>query len=438
MRKILHIAKREYKAAVKTKGFIIGLILAPLVMGGSLITFALLKDRVDTTDKRVAIIDHSGKIAVAIVEAAKNRNENEIFDKESGKKIKPAYYFEIINLENMDSEQQKLDLSNRVRNGEFHAFLDIGPDVVHPTENNDRAQIAYHGKNAAMDDVRGWISWPVNNQLRKLRLTDSGIKESDVPDLFYWINIDGLGLVSVDDETGQVHDAKRSSEIDAIIVPIIIMMLMFLMIMMSVPGMLHSVMEEKTQRIAEVLLGSINPFEFMMGKLIGGIGVSLTTAAVYIIGGSLLVYHLGVEDYVPFDILPWFFTYMLFAIIMFGAWAAALGSTCSEAKDAQSLTFPVLIPALFPMFIYFPVVKEPMSNFATTLSLIPPFTPMLMLLRQATPDLLPPWQPIVGLIGVIIFTFLFVWAGGRIFRIAILMQGTPPKLSNILRWAIKG
>jgi ABC-2 type transport system permease protein len=129
---------------------------------------------------------------------------------------------------------------------------------------------------------------------------------------------------------------------------------------------------------------------------------------------------------------------MLLAIIMFGAMSAALGSTCSEAKDAQSLTFPTLLPAIFPMFIYFPVVKEPMGSFATWTSLIPPFTPVLMLLRQATPASVPAWQPIVGLIGVVIFTILFVWAGGRIFRVAILMQGTPPKLANLLRWAVKG
>ena len=91
-----------------------------------------------------------------------------------------------------------------------------------------------------------------------------------------------------------------------------------------------------------------------------------------------------------------------------------------------------------PMFIYFPVAKEPMSNFAATMSLIPPFTAMLILLRQTTPAGVPVWQPIVGLFGVLLFTILFVWAGGRIFRVAILVQGTPPKLGNIFRWAVKG
>ncbi|MBN2411009.1 ABC transporter permease [candidate division KSB1 bacterium] len=438
MRKIFKITLREYKVSVRTKGFIIGLVLAPIVMGGSLIAFALLKDRVDTTDKKIVILDRSGQLADAIIQAADYHNQNEIYDKETGKKIRPSYFFEVVEPMENDLPGQRLGISNRIRNGDIHAFVEIGPEVVHPGENREAFRIGYYARNAAMDELRGWLTWPINDQLRKLRLADAGIDESEVKDLFVWINIDGLGLVSVDEITGDIQDARQASEIEAIIVPIIIMMLMFLMIMMSVPGMLHSVMEEKTQRIAEVLLGSIRPFEFMMGKLLGGIAVSLTSSAVYFIGGILVIRYMGYERFIPYHVLPWFFVYMLCAIIMMGAMAAALGSTCSEPKDSQNLTFPTILPAIFPMFIYFPVVKEPMGSFATVTSLIPTFTPLLMLLRQTTPAGIPIWQPIAGMLGVLVFTIFCVWAGGRIFRVAILLQGTPPKLSNIIRWAFKG
>jgi ABC-2 type transport system permease protein len=208
--------------------------------------------------------------------------------------------------------------------------------------------------------------------------------------------------------------------------------------MMSVPGMLHSVMEEKTQRIAEVLLSSMKPFEFMMGKVLGGIAVAFTSAAVYFVGGILVVRYMGYNEYIPYRALTWFFAYLPLAVVMFGAMSAALGATCSEPKDAQSLTFPTILPILIPMFIYFPIAREPAGSFATWMSLIPLFTPTLMTLRIATPETIPPWQPLVGLAAVLASTFLFVWAGGRIFRIAILIQGTPPKLSNIIRWAARG
>jgi ABC-type Na+ efflux pump permease subunit len=438
MNKIIRFTKREYLAAVKTKGFIIGLVIAPIMMSGGFLAFILLEDRVDTNDKHLAVVDHTGVVAQALVEAAEDRNKKEIFDEESKEKVKPAYYVEMVTPVTQDTLKQHLELSDRVRRGELHAFIVIGPDVVHPGESKVGDYISYYAKNAAMDDVRRWTSWPINNHLRKLRLADAGIEENQVPELFEWIDVSGLGLVSVDESTGDIADAKEASPIEALLVPIAFMMLMFIMIMFSVPAMLNSVMEEKTQRISEVMLGSITPFEFMSAKLLSGIAVSLTSSAVYVFGGLFVLTSLSLQGYVPIHIIPWFFVFMILAVLMFGAISAALGATCSEPKDAQSLSFPMILPALIPMFIYFPVAKEPLSSFSTWISLIPPFTPMLMTLRMATPDSIPMWQPIVGLIGVILFTILFVWAGGRIFRVAILMQGTPPKFANIVKWAIRG
>jgi ABC-2 type transport system permease protein len=438
MRKVICIAKREYKASVQTKGFIIGLVLFPFLMGGSMIVMMLFKDRVDTTDKKVAIVDRSGLMAEALVEAANNRNAKEVYDEKTGKKVKPAYLFEIVEPNTADIDAQRLELSNRVRNGQLHAFVEIGAGVLHPSDNPQNSRIAYHSKNAALDDLRQWVSWPINNHLRRLRLDEAGIDESTVKDLFNWLPVEGMNLVSVDTETGKIEDVQRSSEGEAVGVPIIMLMLMFMMMMMGAMPLLNSVMEEKLQRIAEVMLGSVKPFQFMMGKLLGGIGVSLTGSAVYIIGGILAVKRMGLAEYIPYHILPWFFAYMIMGIIMFGAMFTAFGSACNDAKDAQSLTMPVMLPIMIPMFLITPLLREPQSTFATWLSLFPPFTPMLMLFRQSTPAGVPMWQPYVGLIGVIVLTALSVWAGGRIFRVGILMQGKPPKLSNILRWAIRG
>jgi len=438
MRKIFRLAKREYKAAVRTKGFIIGLLLAPILMSGSLIAIKLLEGKVDTTDKKVVIVDRSGVMAEAVLEAAKARNATEVRDQETGKKVRPAYLIEVVEPNEEDPDAQRLELSNRVRNRQLHAFVEIGPDVVHPGEDPKASRIAYHAKNAVVDDLRRWMGWPINNHLRRVRLADAGVDESAVKDLFHWNHVEGLDLVSVDEETGVIQEAQRSSEGKAVGIPLILLMLMFLMIMMGAMPLLSSVMEEKSQRIVEVLLGSVKPFQFMMGKVLGGVGVSLTASAVYVIGGILAVRHMGLAEYIPYHILPWFFGYMLMAIIMFGAMLTALGSACNDAKEAQSMTMPAMMPMMIPMFILVPVLKEPLSSFATWLSLFPLFTPMLMMLRLSTPVGVPMWQPWVGLIGVLVFTVFSVWAGGRIFRVGILMQGQPPKLGNILRWALRG
>ena len=123
---------------------------------------------------------------------------------------------------------------------------------------------------------------------------------------------------------------------------------------------------------------------------------------------------------------------------MVGSGMAALGSACNDNKDAQALQFPAIIPIILPLFIMMPVIQEPLSNFSTALSLFPPFTPMLMLLRMATPVSIPVWQPLAGLIGVLLLTVFSVWAGGRIFRTCILLQGQKPTLANLIKYALKG
>lgn len=438
MRKTLKLAFREYKAAVKTKGFVIGLVIAPILMSGGVLGILLFRDQVDTTDKTIAVIDRSNEIAPFLVAAATERNEAFVYHENTGKKVQPAYLIEVFPPDETNADQQRLDLSNRIRATQLHAFLDIGSDVIHPGENMNARRIAYHAENAALDEVRGWITGPINTRLRQLRLADADIEESDVPDLFYWINVEAMGLVSVDTETGDVEDAHRSSEAEAIFVPMIMLFLMFIMIMMGAMPLLYSVMEEKGQRITEVLLGSLKPFELMMGKVLGGVGVSVTGSLVYVVGGIFAVQQMGLSRYLPYHILPWFFVYMVLAIFMFGSLLASLGSACNDAKEAQSITIPAMLPMMIPMFVLVPVLEQPQSTFATWLSLFPPCTPLLMLIRQATPEGVPWWQPWIGLLGVLITTAFIIWAGGRIFRIGILMQGQPPKLGNILKWVFKG
>jgi len=438
MRKIIWLARREYKSAVRTKGFIIGLLLAPLLFGGSGLAFVLLKDRVDTTDKKVAVIDHSGIVADALVMAAADRNGKSIYDQETGKKVRPAYIFEAVEPDLTDLQGQRLELSNRIRRGELHAFIEIGSDVLYPGDDPEKTRISYHAKNAAIDNLRGWMEWPINNHLRHLRLAEAGVEKSSIDRMLSWLGVEGMGLVSMDAETGAVKEAKRSSEAEIILTPIALMMLMYLILLMTTLPLLHSVMEEKTQRIAEVLLGSVRPFEFMAGKILGGIAVSLTASAVYVVGGIITFRLMGMDEYIPYHVLPWFFAFLILAILMYGSIFAALGSACSNSKDAQSLTFPAMLPLIISWFVFMPVLQEPATGFATWFSLFPLCTPMLMMLRLTSPIGIPAWQPWVGLAGVMIFTIMAIWAGGRIFRVGILMQGTPPKFSNLLRWAIRG
>ena len=285
MRKTLFVAAREYNETVRTKAFLIGILIAPVLMCGSILAMLLLEDHVDTTDKTVAVVDHSGVVAPALVKAAKTRNKEDIYDKDTGKKIKPAYLVTVIEPAE-DEQAQRVELSQKVENKEFNAFVEIGKDVVTPGEDPKTARVTYHSKNAALDDLRGWMAAPVNDQLRSIRLEQEGLDEERIKRLFNWTPVEPVGLVTVD-ETGEIKEAKAGTELQAFMIPFMMAMLLFLMIMMGAMPLVNSVLEEKTQRISEIMLGSARPFELMMGKLLGNLGVSFTAAIVYIAAGAI-------------------------------------------------------------------------------------------------------------------------------------------------------
>jgi ABC-2 type transport system permease protein len=438
MRRALRIARREYLATVRTKGFIIGLVVAPVLFGGSALAMWLLEDQVDTRDKAIAIVDRSGLVAETVEAAAARRNAVMVYDSVTGEKVRPAFIVETLEPNDADPAAQRLELSNRVRSRELHAFVEIGGNVLHPRMDTTTTRIGYYAKSAAMDDVRRWVERPINNRLRQLRLSEAGVDPRSHADMFDWVSAGPMSLVSIDPETGEVRAPRRTSEAEAILAPLVMPMLMFLLMMMGAVPLLNAVMEEKSQRIAEVVLGSARPFEFMLGKVMGGLGVALTAATVYIAAGVIAISQAGWGEHIPFHVLPWFFTYTLVATVMLGSMYAAIGSLCNDPSEAQNVMFPVMLPMMIPMFVLVPVVKEPESAFAVGMSLFPLFTPMLMLIRQTVLEGLPLWQPVVALTGMIMFTTFTVWAGGRVFRVAILLQGTPPKLGNLVRWAVRG
>lgn len=434
MDKILILFKREYRAAVRTKSFIISLLVVPIMMGGGFLAVIIMENKQETDDKHFVVIDYS-KIMVEPLNEALDIRNNEINDPETGEKVMSAYYVEFLEPAE-DRLQQQREISDRVKSGELHAFMEIGPDILHPTKNSEN-YLRYYSEHSFGDDIRWWFRNVIDGQLRMLRVSELNLAESQTTDLFNQLPLEGLGLVTINKKTGEQQAAEKANELQSFAVPYIVTILMFMLAMMGAMPLLTTVMEEKTEKIAEVLLGTITPFQFMMGKVLGGIGVSLTTAAIYVGAAIFTLNYLGYESLIPYDILPWFFVFTILFILMVGSGMAGLGATCNDNKDAQSLTFPAIIPVILPMFIIVPVIQDPSGPLATTMSFIPPFTPTMMMIRMATPVTLPLWQPIVGLAGVILFTLFTVWVGSRIFRTAILIQGQKPTVANLFKYAFK-
>jgi ABC-2 type transport system permease protein len=326
-------------------------------------------------------------------------------------------------------------LSKRVASKDLTGFLEIGSSILHPDADPANAYLRFYSETSILDGTQNWFSNPINNHLRELRMAGLNIPPESSKELFYWTNIESLGLVKMDENSGKIKDAEKSNPLRSLLVPYILVMMMFMLGMVGSMPLLTAVMEEKMERIAEVLLATVTPFQFMAGKVLGSTCVALTTASIYIAGGVITAHQLGAVNLIPYSIIVWFFVYLVLFLIMTGSIMAALGSACNDNKDAQNMSFPAMLPMLLPLFVIVPVLKAPLGSLATSMSLIPPFTPMVMIVRLATPVTIPVWQPYAGLLGVLLFTVFAVWAGSGIFRTGILMQGQKPTLGNLVRYA---
>ena len=441
MRKVMVVAIREYQAAVRTKAFIITLVAMPILAGGSLVVQGLLKDRVDTKDKVFVVADRTPgtQLYDALSQAADARNESEIyFDAGVARRqIKPR--FVITQPEGLppDPAEEKLTLSEQVRDGKLFGFVLIGPEVITGRGDGAESQIAYHSNSPTYTDFRRWADQILNARIHELRLAAADLDPEVVREAMRYTAVANLGLVSRD-EAGGITEAQETNELANLLLPLGLMMLMFMIIMITAPPLVNTVLEEKMQRIAEVLLGSMPPFQLMLGKLIGTVCVSLTIAAVYLSGAYYALQQTGYGHYFPASALGWFVLYQVLAVFMYGSLFIAIGAAVSDLKESQSAIMPAMILAMIPFFVWVNVAKEPNSTFAVIVSLFPPATPILMLIRQTVPPGIPLWQPLVGTVGVVITTAIFVFAAGRIFRIGILIQGKAPKLSEVLRWIVRG
>src|SRR5579871_1845981 len=444
MRKILLVAKRDYLQAIRSKAFLFALIAAPIIGGGSFLGLAVMKAKPDIQDRRVVIVDRTGVAAATVIEAAAERNRDDLLDKITGRQVRPRYIFETAAPGDANPNTLRLALSDRIRRRELFAFVEIGSDALHPVkvDNPDKmpesSRVDYYSNGAAIDESLSWISGAVNDGLRRARLTQLGVDHSKFSDVLGSTKLQTMSLIVKDEKTGDIQEARKKSELEGFVVPFVFVMLLVMIVLFAVGPVLGAVAEDKMQRVFEMLLASATPFELIVGKVLASVGLSLTSSAVYVIGGLFVLQGMAMMGLAPLSLIPWFLIYMIAEVTVLCAMATALGAACASPSDAQHLAMLLFAPVLIPMFLLTPIMQQPNGGLALSLSLFPPFTPVLMMMRQAMPSGIPMWQPFAGLIGTIAWTLAVAWAAARIFRIGILMQGKTPSLPELMRWAVRG
>jgi ABC-2 type transport system permease protein len=165
--------------------------------------------------------------------------------------------------------------------------------------------------------------------------------------------------------------------------------------------------------------------QLMTGKLLGSVAGSLTTVSLYLAAGAAIARYNNVLDQVPWGIVPWFIAFQILSVLMYSALVMALSAAASNLQEAQGYLIIVLIPLMLPMFVWLNIVREPNGSFALWSSFFVPATPMLMILRMAATTV-PIWQPLVGIVLVLLLTAVAVFAASRVFRIGMLAQGNAP------------
>lgn len=438
MHKILVIAQRDFLATIRTRAFLISLVAGPLLCAGTILP-TLLRSPKDFKDKRIAVVDRTGVAGAGVIEALRKQNERDLFDKTTGLQVLPRYQFENVAADG-DPAALSLTLSDHVRRRELFGFVVIGAQAVGPRKDatGEAAgnSIEWYSSAGDLDPAQQWLADAINNGLREVRLAKLGVVGSASGDALAAVPMEKMKLVSRDEHTGLIGAPVKRGKFDSVI-PLIVVVLMLLITVFTSTPMLTAISEDKMQRVFEMLLVSATPFELIAGKVLAAVGRSLTSAAVYIAAASFLLSGLAITGIAPVEVLPWFIFYLVAQVTMLSAMASALGAACSTPQDANSFSMLLVIPQMISLFAMSSVLAQPNGSLAIAMSMFPLFTPMLMLLRQVSGGI-PAWQPWVALAGVAIATVAISWLAARIFRVGILLQGKPPKFSDLARWAVRG
>jgi ABC-2 type transport system permease protein len=435
MRKVVVVLVREYLAAVRTKTFVLGLLIMPLMMGGSAILQYALRDVVDLSEKRYAVVDRTPgqKLAAVLEQRVHTYNRDEAHA--DGKQVRPPFKVEVLSPSaKEESDRQRYELSERVRRGQLAGFVELLPGKPDPKE---PPLVLRYSTNRLTDMAFPRMAEEVLTKHERASLNRGRLEQHELSQLVRPVELRPGGLVQKD-EAGTYREAPEQSRWASIVAPMVLMMLMFMVVLMGATPLMQGVVEEKMQRIAEVLLGSARPFELMLGKLLGMTAVSLTITVVYLGGAYWAGVQFGVVEYVGADLLAWFVFYQTLAALMFGSLFIAVGAACTDMKETQNLLWPVMLLAVLPVFLLGSVLREPNSPTVVALSFFPFATPMLMVTRMAVPPGIPWWQPALGAVPVLLTTVLCVWAAGRIFRVGILMQGKGARIGEMVKWVFRG
>ncbi len=418
MHKLWLIIKREYITRVKTKGFVIGTVVVPLLGVGVTFLIVFLVTHQSSAAMRLAIVDNAGGVAPSVVSGLDTRLSNG----------QPRFNIVESMERPADPDAVQKDLRARINAGTLDGYLVIPADVSHAVE--------LHTKNAGNFSVLGPITSAVNEAVVEARLNARGIHVDNVREL---VKSADFKVIKVTKEGESVEKGQTFGIAVALVILLYMSLLMYGIITM------RSVLEEKTTRTMEVLISAVTPSQLLAGKILGVAGVAMTQfliwgATVVLLGsyGVAMAAMGGAASimsgiHVPASLMICAVVYFFCGYFLYSSMFAAVGAACSNEQDAQQLQWIAMAPLVFTIMIYSVVLSDSTSRLAVILSEIPFFGPVLMPLRVSlqTPPL---WQLALSIVLLLLSIAVVILGSAKIYRVGILMYGKRPTLPELVRW----
>lgn len=454
MSKVLQIAWREFVSTALTKGFIIGLVAVPVMMLIAMLAVPLLTNfKTPAVRGEVAVLDLSGagidaRLADSLSPEAfaeRRRKTQARIDAVMPEAIRglqggaqaqagidtalgevPTLRVTALPVDaDLDAEKARL---REAGEGDARrlALLVIAPDAVRAGDSGALGSYEFFIRKKLDERVVGEIRDALRPALVDARMQANGLDATQIRALN---ELPRVRAVTV----GEDGDSSAALAIGEIL-PVAFMMLMFIAIMTAGQMLVTTTVEEKSSRVVEVLLAAVSPTQLMAGKILGQLGVGLLMMSVYAGLGVLALLSFALTGLVEFWQLAVFALFFLIAFATFGALMAAAGAAVNELREAQSLLTPIVLLAVAPMILWMPIRSDPNSTLATVLSLTPPVSPFVMVMRISSNTPPPVWQIGLALLIGLASAVVAMWIAGKVFRVGLLMHGKPPNFATLVRW----
>jgi ABC-2 type transport system permease protein len=416
------IVRREFRERVASRSFLIGTVIFPLIMIGLILLPRLVGS--GGTERTIIVINDGPAGVGAAFAAALGATPTSADENTYDVKVVPGAYTAV-----------RESLNSQVERKEIDGY------VVLPAEVLTSGTIMFRARNvgsfAVMRDLRSAGTRAVQSE----RLKTAGISAQAVAALIAPVNVDEAKITSRGEE--------RGGALSTFLAAYVVAFLIYVMTTLYGVAVMRSVLEEKTNRIAEVLMSTIRASHLVFGKIIGVGSAAVTQVIIWAAILTLFVtqsHRLGDRFALPDSIMQalrvepltgvLLFLFFLLGFFLYASVFATVGASVTSEQEAQSVQFIALLPLISPLLFLESILNAPLGRTATTLGLIPFTAPIAMPMRMASSPV-PPIEIAVSLVLLACAIAVVAWIAGKIYRVGILSTGKRPTLAELGRWVVR-